>query len=64
MNYKRLSVLIVSISMILLVPIIICLYNFNSILFDKDFYKREFSKYNVYDNLKNYDIEGIYVLIW
>lgn len=59
MTYKRLSVLIVSILMILLVPIIIYLYNFNSIAFDKDFYKREFSKYNIYDNLKNYDIENI-----
>ena len=45
--------------MILLIPLIIYGYNFNSIAFDKDFYKKEFLKYNVHNNLRNYDIESI-----
>jgi|TARA_Y100000031_G_C8241393_1_gene395852 integral membrane protein (TIGR01906 family) len=59
MNYKQLSILIVSVLMVLLVPIILYLYSFNSIAFDNDFYKKEFLKYNVYANLDNYDIEEI-----
>lgn len=34
-------------------------FNFNSIAFDGDLYKKEFLKYNVYNNLKNYDVEDI-----
>lgn len=59
MNNKRLFISIVSILMILIVPVVIYLYNFNSIAFDENFYKKEFSKYNVYNNLKNNDIENI-----
>ena len=59
MNNKRLFISIVSILMILIVPVVIYLYNFNSIAFDENFYKKEFSKYNVYNNLKNNYIENI-----
>jgi len=59
MAYKRLFISIISILMILIVPFIIYLYNFNSTAFNKDLYKEEFSKYNVYNNLKDYDIEKI-----
>lgn len=59
MGNKKLFTLIVSILMVLTVPFIIYGYNFNSVAFDEDFYKKEFLKYNVYENLKNYDIESI-----
>jgi len=59
MKNKELFLLTISILMILIVPIVIYLYNFNSIAFDENFYKKEFSKYNVYNNLKDYDIEKI-----
>lgn len=59
MDYKKLFISIVSILMILIVPIIIYGFNFNSVAFDENFYKKEFSKHNVYNNLKDYDIEKI-----
>lgn len=59
MKDKKLFLLIISILMVLIVPVVIYGFNFNSVAFDEDFYKKEFSKYNVYDNLKNYDIEKI-----
>lgn len=59
MEYKRLLIFVISILMILIIPIIIYGYSFNSIAFDGDLYKREFSKYDVYGKLKNYDIESI-----
>ncbi len=59
MKHKRLFTLIVSVIMVLLIPIIIYLHNFNSSAFDGNFYKKEFLKYNVYTNLKNHDIEKI-----
>ena len=59
MNYKRLAINALSVLMALLIPLIIFLYNFNSAVFDRDYYKREFTKYNVYENLKNYDAEKI-----
>lgn len=45
--------------MILLIPIMIYIYSFNSIAFDSNFYKKEFAKHNVYNNLAGYDIENI-----
>lgn len=45
--------------MVLCVPIIIYGYSFSSIAFDKEWYENEFSNYNIYNNLKNYDIEKI-----
>ena len=59
MKDKKLFVLIVSVLMALIIPIIIYGFNFNSVAFDKDLYKKEFLKYNVYSNLKNHDIENI-----
>lgn len=59
MKNKRLFMLVISILMVLTIPFIIYLYNFNSIAFDRDLYKKEFLKYNVYNNLEDYDIEGI-----
>ncbi|MAH01802.1 MAG: DUF1461 domain-containing protein [Candidatus Woesearchaeota archaeon] len=59
MTNKKLFTLIVSILMVLAVPFIIYGFNFNSVAFDEDYYKKEFSKYNVYGNLENYDIEKI-----
>ena len=59
MKSKKLLTLIVSILMILTIPFMIYGFNFNSVAFDKDLYKEEFSKYNVYNNLKDYNIESI-----
>jgi integral membrane protein (TIGR01906 family) len=59
MKNKKLFVFIVSILMILTIPFIIYGYNFNSVTFDENFHKKEFSKYKVYANLKNYDVESI-----
>tara|TARA_Y100000310_G_scaffold135612_2_gene134476 strand:- start:4849 stop:5583 length:735 start_codon:yes stop_codon:yes gene_type:complete len=59
MKYKKIFILIISVLMILIIPIIISGFNFNSVTFNEDFYKREFLKYNIYNNLKNYDIETI-----
>lgn len=59
MNHKRLLELTASILMVLTLPFMIYGYNFNSVAFDKAVYKKEFSKYNVYENLEDYDIESI-----
>ena len=59
MESKKLFLLIVSVLMVLTIPFIIYGYNFNSVAFDESLYKKEFSKYNVYTKLKNYDIEII-----
>ena len=56
---KRFFTLIVSILMILTIPFIIYGFNSNSVAFDKEMYKKEFSKYDVYENLENYDVEEI-----
>jgi len=59
MKHKKLFVNIISILMVLLLPLILYGFNSNSVAFDGDLYKKEFLKYNVYDNLKDYDIELI-----
>ena len=59
MNNKKLFILIISILIIITIPFIIYSFNFNSVAFNKDLYKKEFSKYNVYTNLKDYDVESI-----
>ncbi|MFH0868368.1 MAG: DUF1461 domain-containing protein [Candidatus Woesearchaeota archaeon] len=59
MEGRKLLVLIISILMILIVPIIIYGFNFNSVAFDENVYKKEFLKHNVYKNLESYDIESI-----
>ena len=59
MEHKRLFVSTISVLIALIVPLIICLYNFNSVVFDDNFYKKEFLKYDVYETLGDYDIESI-----
>tara|TARA_B100000315_G_scaffold260259_1_gene320402 strand:- start:1603 stop:2337 length:735 start_codon:yes stop_codon:yes gene_type:complete len=59
MKNKRLFVNIISVLMILLVPLILYGFSFNSVAFDNDLYKKEFLKYNVYSYLEDYDIENI-----
>jgi uncharacterized membrane protein len=56
---KRFFTLVVSILMVIAVPFIIYGFNLNSAIFDKDLYKQEFLKYNVYNNLEGYDVEDI-----
>jgi len=56
---KKLLLIIIPVIMTLLVPIILYAYNLNSVAFDETFYKKEFQKYNVYENLKDYDVERI-----
>ena len=58
MDYKHLTLLIVSVVMILLVPVIFYGYAFNSAAFNREFYKKEFLDYGVYNNLPNYDIDN------
>ena len=58
MDYKNLTLLIVSVVMILLVPVIFYGYAFNSAAFNREFYKKEFLEYGVYNNLPNYDIDN------
>jgi len=59
MKQSELFVNVISVLMIVLVPIILCGFNLNLIAFDRSLYKEEFLKYNVYANLKNYDVEKI-----
>ena len=59
MKQSELFVKAISVLMAVLIPIILYGFNFNSIAFNRELYKEEFSKHNVYDNLKNYDIEKI-----
>ena len=59
MRNKKLFVNIISILMVILLPLILYGFNSNSVAFDRDLYKKEFLKYHVYDNLKDYDIELI-----
>ena len=59
MKQSELFVKAVSVLMVILVPIILYGFNFNSIAFDRRLYKEEFSKHNVYNNLETYDVEKI-----
>ena len=56
MDYKNLALLIISAAMVLLVPIMLYGRSFDSVAFNGDFYRKEFLKYGVYNNLPNYDI--------
>ncbi|MBI2134396.1 DUF1461 domain-containing protein [Candidatus Woesearchaeota archaeon] len=58
MRNKSLS-LAVSIAMILLVPAIFYGYALNSTAFDREFYKKEFLQYGVYNDLQDYDVDSI-----
>ena len=53
MDNKKSILLIISTLIIILVPIILYGFNFNSTAFDRDLYKEEFLKYDVYNNLKD-----------
>jgi|TARA_Y100000310_G_C20645012_1_gene796041 uncharacterized membrane protein len=59
MDYKKSLLIIISVVMVLLIPIIIYAYNFDSVAFDKDFYQKEFLKQDVYRNLDGYDVDKI-----
>jgi len=59
MKRSKLFVKIISVLMVISTLIILYGFNFNSIAFDRGLYKEEFSKYNVYTNLENYDAEKI-----
>ncbi len=41
------------------IPFILYLSNFKILLYDENYYKKEFQKHNVYENLNNYDVDGI-----
>jgi len=59
MKNKKIIMLTISILMVLLVPIILYLFNFNIIAFNENFYKKEFARYDVYSTLNEHDIEKI-----
>lgn len=59
MKGKKLLVLVVSVLMVLSIPFVIYGYSFSAAAFDRDFYNKEFSKYNVYGNLGEYNVESI-----
>ena len=59
MKQSELFVKIISVLMIISTPIILCGFNFNSIAFERGLYKEEFSKYDVYNNLEDYDAKKI-----
>ena len=56
---KDRKILIISILLIIDIQFILYLSNFNSLGFDENFYRAEFQKYGVYENLDGYDIEKI-----
>ena len=59
MRDKKLLISVISILAALLIPIILFGFNFNSIAFNNDLYKKEFSKYGIYSALRGYDIDSI-----
>ena len=59
MKQSELFVKVISVLMVISIPIVLYGFIFNSTAFDRGLYKEEFSKYNVYNNLKYYDAEKI-----
>ncbi|MBL7054689.1 DUF1461 domain-containing protein [Candidatus Woesearchaeota archaeon] len=61
MNFKikRITSYILIILLILNVPFVVYLFNFNNTSFNENFYKKEFEKHGVYDKLDDYDIENV-----
>lgn len=49
----------IAILLIILIPILLFLLSFKLVIFNENFYKREFLKYDVYDKLSEYNIEKI-----
>ncbi|MBI2208918.1 DUF1461 domain-containing protein [Candidatus Woesearchaeota archaeon] len=59
MDYKNLALLVISVAMALLVPIMIYGHSFNSVAFEREFYKKEFLEYGVYNTFQDYDVDNI-----
>ena len=58
MNKKIINLFLI-VLLVLDIPFILYLFNFNYFAFNEDFHKKEFKKYDVYNKLNNYDIEKI-----
>ncbi|MBW2976729.1 DUF1461 domain-containing protein [Candidatus Woesearchaeota archaeon] len=56
---KKYFLLAILILMAITIPFIIFICSFNSVSFNERFYIKEFSKHDVYENLKDHDIEKI-----
>lgn len=56
---KKLLTLVLIFLLIITMPFILYLLNFKILLFNENYYKKEFQKHNVYENLKEHDIESI-----
>lgn len=59
MELKKTIINILITLLVLDVPFLLYSYNFNKIVFDNDFYKKEFEKHEVYGRLEGYDVEKI-----
>lgn len=59
MELKKTIINILVTLLVLDVPFLLYSYNFNKIVFDNNFYKKEFEKHEVYGRLEGYDIEEI-----
>ncbi len=59
MGNKKLFISVISILTALLIPVILFGFNFNSVAFNEDLYKKEFSKYDVYSDLRGYNVDDI-----
>ena len=56
---KNKKIIILLVLLIICVPFLIYLANFNIMAFDEDFYKKEFLKYDVYSRLSNEYVDNI-----
>ncbi len=61
MNFKNKKIIANTLIILLIldIPFILYLFNFNSFAFNENFYKTEFQKHDVYSKLKDYDIEKV-----
>ena len=59
MNYSNLFIFAILALLGLLVPVILLVFSFNTVVFNENFYKNEFLKYKVYAHLTDYDVEKI-----
>jgi len=58
MNSKTIINILI-ILLVLDIPFVLYSFNFNKTVFDENFYKKEFMKYDIYSRLNNYDIDKI-----
>jgi len=58
MNSKTIINILITL-LILDIPFVLYSFNFNNVVFDENFYKKEFMKHDVYSRLNNYNIEKI-----